>query len=94
MDFTNINSITDLLKENSKVKGEEDVVLALCKPVYQEDPSVGLSVTIEILTELLGFHKEVVDQAVADGDALIAANWSVDMGKIDEIITTLKGIQL
>jgi hypothetical protein len=94
MDFSKINSLTDLLNENDKVKGEGDVVMALCKPVYQEDPSVGMNVAIEILTELLGFHDMVMKQAVEDGDATTACNWAIDMARIDGVITTLKDIQL
>ena len=94
MDFTNINSLTDLLNENDKVKGEGDVVMALCKPVYQEEPSIGMNVAIEILTELLGFHEMVMKQAIEDGDATVASNWAVDLGRIDDVITTLKNIQM
>jgi len=94
MDFTNINSLTDLLNENDKVKGEGDVVMALCKPVYQEEPSIGMNVAIEILTELLGFHEMVMKQAIEDGDATVASNWAIDLGRIDDVITTLKQIQL
>ena len=94
MDFTNINSLTDLLNENDKVKGEGDVVMALCKPVYQEEPSIGMNVAIEILTELMGFHEMVMKQAIEDGDATVASNWAIDLGRIDDVITTLKNIQM
>ena len=94
MDFSKINSITDLLNENEKTLNEGDVVMELCKPVFQEDPSVGMNVAIGILSELLGFHEIVMKQAIEDGDATVASNWAIDLGRIDDVITTLKQIQL
>lgn len=94
MDFSNINSLTDLLNENDKVKSEGDLVMELCKPVFQHEPEVGMNVAIEVLTELLAFHTMVMEKAIDDGDASIAANWGIDCGRLDDIITTLKNIQM
>ena len=68
--------------------------MELCNPVFQEEPSVGMNVVINILSEMLGFHEMVMKQAIEDGDATVATNWAIDLGRIDDIITTLKQIQL
>jgi len=94
LDFSKINSITDLLNENDKTKNEGDVVFELCKPVFQEEPEVGMQVVITVLTELLGLHEAVMSQAIEEGEATVAANWAMDCRRIDDIITTLKDIQM
>jgi hypothetical protein len=94
LDFSKINSISDLLNENDKTKNEGDVVMNICKPVFQEEPEVGMQVAITILTELLGFHEAVMSQAIEDGESTIVANWAIDCGRIDDVITTLKNIQM
>ena len=94
MDFSKINTLTDLLNENEKSKSDGDVVMELCKPVFQHEPEVGMNVAIEILTELLAFHTMVMEKAIEDGDASIAANWGIDSGRLDDVITTLKDIQM
>ena len=94
LDFSKINSINDLINENDKTKNEGDLVMELCKPVFQEDPDVGLQVTITILSELLGLHDEVMKQAVKDGESTVAANWAIDLSRIDTVLTLLKSIQM
>ena len=94
MDFSNINSINDLIKENEKAKNEGDLIVNLCKPVFQEEPEVGMQVAITILTELLALHSSVMIKAIEDGESNVAANWAMDCGRIDDIITTLKNISV
>ena len=94
MDFSKINTLTDLLNENDTTKSEGDLVVELCKPVFQEEPEVGMNVVIQILTELLGYHNMVMESAIEDGDANMAACWGIDCGRLDDVITTLKDIQM
>ena len=94
MDFSNINSINDLIKENEKAKNEGDLIVNLCKPVFQEDPEIGLQVSINILTELLQLHDAVMMQAIEDGESKVAANWAIDLARIDNAITLLKNVSL
>jgi len=94
LDFSKINSLTDLLNENDKTKNQGDVVMELCKPVFQEDPEVGMDVVITILSELLGLHNSVMNEAIENGEGVVACNWAMDTVRIDDIITTLKNIQM
>ena len=94
MDFSKINSISDLINENEKRENESDVVMNLCKSIFQEDPDVGLNVVIVVLTELLELHSSVMNQAIENGESHVVANWAIDCGRLDDIITTLKGIQI
>ena len=94
MDFTDINSVSDLISANDKEKSGEDLIMELTKPVYQHDPEIGMQVAISLLTELLSLHEGVMKQAVEEGETIMAVNWAMDTARIDEAITILKNVSL
>jgi len=94
MDFTDINSVSDLISANDKEKSGEDLIMELTKPVYQHDPEIGMQVAISLLTELLSLHEGVMKQAIEEGETIMAVNWAMDTARIDEAITILKEIQM
>jgi len=94
MNFSDINSVSDLINANNDEKVGEDLITALTKPVYAEEPEVGMQVAISILTELLALHEGVMEKAVQDGESNVAVNWAIDMARLDGCITILKQIAL
>lgn len=94
MDFDQINSVSDLINQNNEMLDEDAVVAKLLKPVYEEDPSVGLACAIDILRSLLTLHHDVVQKHVGDGEAELAAMWAGDMVALDKAIEIVKEIKL
>ena len=94
MNFSDINSVSDLINANNKEKVGEDLITKLTKPVYAEEPVVGMQVAISLLTELLALHEGVMNEAIEENETMMAVNWAMDTARIDEAITILKEIQM
>ena len=94
MDFSEIKSVQDLINQNEGLSDMKDKVESLTEMVYKEDPDVGMSVAIDILLSLLSLHKDVMDRHIADGEAEMAALWTMDVNRIDNAITILKDVKL
>ena len=94
MDLKNIKSVSDLIEANDAEESREDLVGRLCKDIFTEDPDVGKDVVITLLTGLLKWHHEAVDNYIEKGDAKNAAIWALDLSKIDEAITLIKCVEM
>ena len=94
MDFKNINSVNDLIEANDDIMTHEDTVAELMKPVYESEPTVGHQCAIDILENLLGFHHDMLNHFIAEGDKEAVALWAVDMNRIDTAITILKDVKV
>ena len=94
MDLKNINNVSDLVAANDKEESRKELVERLTKDVFAEDPAVGKDVLITLLTGLLKWHHEAVDNYIEKGDAKNAAIWALDLNKIDEAITLIKCVEM
>ena len=94
MDFTDIKTVQDLIDRNDKNDPQEDIIKIIVQGIYKQDPAVGLEVVIDILSNLLGFHQEVMEKHMKDGNAEDAVVWSFDVNRIDNAITILKDVKL
>ena len=94
LDFNNINSVNDLVEANKEIMTHEDTVAELMKPVYEHEPTVGHQCAIDILENLLGFHQDMMNHFIEEGDTTSSALWAIDMNRIDTAITILKDVKV
>lgn len=94
MDFDQINSASDLIKQNNDMLDEDAMVAALLKPIYDVDPAVGMTCAIDILRSLLTWHHDTAKMYIDKGDADNAAIWMADTVTIDKAIDMIKDIKL
>ena len=94
MDFSEIKNVSDLIEANNEAKDESDVIRELLAPVFKEDPSIGMKCAVQILTELMCLHHDIMEQGLDEKDAEKATLWGIDMNRIDDAITILKSVKL
>ena len=94
MDLKDIKNVNELIEANEAEESRENLVGRLCKDIFTEEPDVGKDVVITLLTGLLKWHHEAVDNYIAKGDAKNAAIWALDLNKIDEAITLIKCVEM
>ena len=92
MDLENIKSVSDLIEANKAEESREELVAELTKEIFAQEPDVGKDVVIALMTGLLKWHHEAVDNYIEKGDAKNAAIWALDLNKIDEAITLIKSV--
>ena len=83
-----------MIEQNKEIMTHEDTVSELMKPVYEHEPTVGHQCAIDILTNLLGFHQDMVNEYIKEGDSKSAAIWAVDMNRIDSAISLLLDVKV
>jgi hypothetical protein len=90
LDFTSVNTPSDLVTQNEEVKSPTQVaaeaVLALTASQAQEVLEVAL-------TALRNFHAETAHEAVANGEDNWFL-WSRDAQKLDTALTLLQSVDL
>ena len=100
MDLKDINSVQDLLRDNNESTDDLDSIIKresraeLTKPIYEQEPEVGMEVAIEIIENLLCFHSDAVEDYLGRDETEKCAVWAADMTKLQIALGILRGIQL
>ena len=94
MDLKDIKNVSDLVAANDKEESRKELVERLTKDIFAEDPAVGKDVIIALMTGLLKWHHDAVDNYIENGEAKNAAIWALDLNKIDEAITLIKCVEM
>ena len=97
MDFTNINSVQDLLNSNndeSPITSQEMLIESLTDAIYKEEPEVAQGVIIHLLETLGVFHQDAMNDYLKKGETEKAMCWTADNVRIMTALDLIKEIQL
>lgn len=90
MNLSDINNVSDLLKQNEEAKSPfEQAVDALCECNYSDSRKVALW----LLVNMLDFHKERASGCATGEEEGNPLMWAHDAGKLELIVEALKGIE-
>ena len=104
MDFSSINNVSDLIKVNSEVPQPEKgnvfgrkvspEIQKILHEIYAIDPSQGLEIVMDVLTQLLVMHKVAAEEYAEGNQPVLSEIWSSDSGKIEAVLSILAEIEL
>lgn len=97
MDLKDIKTVSDLVKANESeddVSEKEILVETITKEIYDQDPEIGMAVSIHVLKSLLSWHHDIMTENIKDGNAEMAAVWALDVSRLDEAINIIKRIEM
>ena len=100
MDLKDINSVQDLLRDNNESTDDWDSITRrenraeLTKPIYEQEPEVGMEVAIDIIENLLCFHSDAVQDYLERNETEKCAVWAADLTKLQIALSILREVQL
>ena len=97
MDFTDINSVQDLLNKNNEeesITSEEMLIESLTDAIYKEDPVIAQGVIIHLLETLSTFHQNAMTDYLEKGETAKAMCWTGDNIRLITALDLIKDIQL
>jgi len=97
MDFTDINSVQDLLNKNNEedvITSEEMLIESLTDAIYKEEPAIAQGVVIHLLETLATFHQSAMTDYLQKGETMKAMCWTGDNIRLITALNLIKDIQL
>ena len=89
-DLSNINTVSDLIRENEKPNPTKEIL----KLIYKLDPADGFSIAKDILENIAMFHQSAIEQYRIEGETQNVGVWAYDLSIIESSLTLLKNVEL
>ncbi len=89
-DLSNINTVSDLIRENEKPNPTKEIL----KLIYKLDPAEGFTIAKDILESIAEFHKCGIEQYREEGEIQNVGVWAYDLSLIESSLSLLKNVEL
>ena len=89
-DLTNVNTVSDLIRENEKPNPTKE----LLRLIYKLDPSEGFIIAKDILENIAGFHQSAIEQYKNEGEIQNVGVWAYDLSIIESSLALLNNVEL
>ncbi len=93
MNLEQVNTPQDLIEQNN-VETDQERVKKLIDSIIEEGPETGLFITKVILEKLETFHKSMLDEKLEEGDNEQSIYWTVDLTRLENVISILDNVKL
>lgn len=89
-DLTNVNTVSDLIRENEKPNPTKEIL----QLIYKLDPAEGFIIAKDFLENIAGFHQSAIEEYRKDGEIQNVGVWAYDLSIIESSLSLLKNVEL
>ena len=94
MNLDQINTPSDLLKENNKLSDEKQKRLELLKEVIDQGPTVGLNLVKIVIEKLISFHQDGLKTKIEEENIEQILYWTTDLNHLQQVSNLLEKVEM
>ena len=94
MNLDQVNTPSDLQKENNKLDEDQQRKLQLLSQVLDEGPTTGLNLVKIVVEKLISFHQDGLKTKIQEEDLEQILYWTTDLTILQQVSTMLEKVDM